>query len=232
MGTGQGGSTFARALIVDDNEALCRALARLIASWGGQVSTAGTLKNAAALLDPAPDLIVCDVRLPDGNGRTLFERALRIEPQPLLLAISGRATGREVFELARMGVHGFLDKPFELGELQGALHDALAYRDGMKERQARSPVPNPLELELVQVAGQKSLSVQQVQLLRHLLRGTSRKQLPRALGVSENTCKTTIRRLLARYGMARLSDVVSDIVARSSGGGADRKRATPEPEHV
>ncbi|HMI92039.1 MAG TPA: response regulator [Polyangiales bacterium] len=226
MGAGDCRGRFARALIVDDNEALRRSLARLIGSWGAQVSSAATLKGAAELLDPAPDLIVCDVRLPDGNGCALFECALRMVPRPLLIVISGRASGREGFDLARIGVHGYLEKPFELAELEGVLREALVYRDGVRDHKARVADPNRLELELAEVAEQKSLSIQQVELLRHLLRGASRKQLPLVLGVSENTCKTAIRRLLARYGVARLSDVVREIVARSSAGSGERTQVT------
>lgn len=207
---------FERALVVDDNDALRRSLVRLIADWGVQVVSAATLRAAAALIDPAPDLVVADIRLPDGNGRTLFEHALRMEPTPLLVAISGRATAGEGFELARLGVHTLLEKPFELSAFEQAVQSALLYSENTCDQRARLAVASRIELELRSLARRRELSVQQVQVLRLLLQGTSRKHLPAALGVSENTCKTTIRRLLARCEAARIADVLRDIVARSA----------------
>lgn len=216
---------FERVLVVDDNDALRRALVRLIAGWGAQVAAAGSLKAASELLEPAPDLIVADVRLPDGNARTLFEHALRLDRPPLLLAISGRASACEGFELAQMGVHGFLEKPFDLTAVERAVQRAMAYEQASCARRELPSAANRVELELNALARRKSLSAQQVQLLRHLLHGTPRKQLPRALGVSENTCKTAIRRLLARCGAPRLSDVLREVMARSSEPATERARS-------
>jgi DNA-binding NtrC family response regulator len=56
-------------LIIDDEEQLRKLLARIISLEGFQVEQAGTLKNAEEMLIRHPaDIVLCDVKLPDGNG--------------------------------------------------------------------------------------------------------------------------------------------------------------------
>ena len=56
-------------LIVDDEEKLRGLLKRIITLEGYQVTETGTLKQSLKLLEKeSPDIILCDVKLPDGNG--------------------------------------------------------------------------------------------------------------------------------------------------------------------
>ena len=56
-------------LIVDDEEQLRKLLTRIISLEGFKVAQAGTLKAATEVLKQQPiDVVLCDVRLPDGNG--------------------------------------------------------------------------------------------------------------------------------------------------------------------
>ena len=56
-------------LVIDDEEQLRKLLARIISLEGFTVTEAGTLKAAEHLLNRQSfDIILCDVRLPDGNG--------------------------------------------------------------------------------------------------------------------------------------------------------------------
>ncbi len=61
-----------RILLVDDHEQTIRAMRSLLAAKGHQVTTAGTLADARRLCGAAPfDLMLCDLGLPDGDGREL-----------------------------------------------------------------------------------------------------------------------------------------------------------------
>lgn len=58
-----------KILIIDDEEKLRSLLARIIKLEGFMVTEAGTLKAGTRLLEKEPfDIILCDVKLPDGNG--------------------------------------------------------------------------------------------------------------------------------------------------------------------
>jgi len=58
-----------KILIIDDEEKLRNLLSRIIKLEGFAVAEAGTLKAGTKLLDKEPfDIVLCDVKLPDGNG--------------------------------------------------------------------------------------------------------------------------------------------------------------------
>ncbi|MEJ7678467.1 MAG: response regulator [Segetibacter sp.] len=58
-----------KVLIIDDEEKLRNLLARLIKLEGFTVTEAGNLKAAHKAIErEEPDVILCDVKLPDGNG--------------------------------------------------------------------------------------------------------------------------------------------------------------------
>jgi ActR/RegA family two-component response regulator len=112
-------------LIVEDETPLRAALARVLARRAPEVVEAATLADGLArLADASPDLVVFDVRLPDGSGVRLAEAAARLRPKPTLVAISGEATNAEVFTLAQAGVARFVAKPFTVESLLRTLDTA------------------------------------------------------------------------------------------------------------
>ena len=93
------------------------AIAARLRSGGIEVVEAGTAHGALALLDPVPDLVICDVRLPDGSAIEVFQATIELLPEPLKIAISGAASPDEAFRLAQLGVRAYLPKPFTLDQL-------------------------------------------------------------------------------------------------------------------
>jgi DNA-binding NtrC family response regulator len=107
-----------RVLVVEDDALLSDAIARDTARAGHDVQTAPTVNAAIFALEARPDLVIVDVKLPDGSGIDVARAALERRPAPTVVAISGRASPPEAFTLAQLGVRGYLAKPFELGEFR------------------------------------------------------------------------------------------------------------------
>lgn len=124
-----------RALVIEDDIALGAALSRILASSGNvEVSTAATAREGEALLgeDPPPDLVVIDVRLPDGSAFSVLDKAAQLSPAPIILAMSGKASSEEAFELAQRGVRKFLQKPFSIEEFTEAVEAARSQVPGIE----------------------------------------------------------------------------------------------------
>ena len=206
-------SHFARALIVEHDRVLRGVLARVVSRWAQEVALAGSVREARAALRSPVDLVIADVRLPDGVGHWVFERALSIDPQPVLVAISGKASALEGYRLAEMGVGAFVPKPFSTRDLRRGVMEALG-----KSEAASAERPS-LRTRVVAAEGDRfakehELTRRQAEIVRVTLCGVSREELAGALGVSENTCKTIVRRLLARCRQHRLQDIVRIVLAR------------------
>ena len=66
---------IATVLIIDDEEKLRNLLSRIIKSEGFEVSEASDCKTALKKVDSSHfDIIICDVKLPDGNGIDLIKQ--------------------------------------------------------------------------------------------------------------------------------------------------------------
>jgi DNA-binding NarL/FixJ family response regulator len=172
------------------------------------------------MLRREPDLVVTDVRLPDGTGHEVVKRAARLHSRPFIVAMSGKASSTEAFELARAPVRLYLEKPFSVNELAERIGAAFAIqRVDATDLAWREAVPEHVQGELLeqlrQIAIERALTPRETECVRLTLTGTPRGELPQALGVSPNTCKTLIRGVLRKCGTKRLAQVTTIILTRA-----------------
>jgi DNA-binding NtrC family response regulator len=112
-------------LVLEDDPALCDAIARIAGRWGDEVLQAHTVARALELLERDPVLLIVDVRLPDGNALEVVEAAARRRPAPAMVAVSGEASPEESFRLAQAGVRAYLAKPIGVEDLTVQIARAL-----------------------------------------------------------------------------------------------------------
>ena len=109
-------------LIVEDEDVIRMELRRLLLRAGHQVSEAGSVAEASALLGRAAvDLVLTDLRLPGGDGTALVAMAT---PTPVVLMTS-YATIPSAVEAMRLGAADYLAKPFDHDELMQLLERRL-----------------------------------------------------------------------------------------------------------
>lgn len=206
---------FARALVVDDDDALRRTLVRFLRGLRSEVWEARTLEEALRMLARGPDLVMTDVRLPDGSGCAVAEMASRLTPQPLVVAMSGLASASEAFSLAQWGVRVYLAKPFAPSDLLESVQE-LAGADSHKPDSDRSRLQTAtsLAVSLALFAQRHAIPEREMALVRLAVAGVPRSRCPTMLGVSENTCKTLIRRLLQRCSARNLAEIPRLVLMR------------------
>ena len=110
-----------RILLVEDDTALRSSIRRALRVTGHTIIEAGTLAAGLALLPAGFDLVLLDIRLPDGSGVDLARAASMRLPAPLVVVLSGEASAQEAFALAQLGVVQFVSKPFLPEELLHAI---------------------------------------------------------------------------------------------------------------
>lgn len=119
-------SQLKRVLIVEDDEALRRSLARVVRHWGALVSEAGSVLEGIELLNENPDLLITDVALPDGDAFKLLELASQRRPAPVAIAVSGQTSTEDAFRLAQVGCRAYFEKPLDMGDLAERVERALS----------------------------------------------------------------------------------------------------------
>ena len=108
-------------LIVEDDAAQRDGLRDLVQREGFEdVRTAGTIAEARAEIAKAmPDVILTDLRLPDGSGVELLRD--RSDGRPEVILITGHATVDSAVEALRLGVLDYLTKPIDVARLKAVL---------------------------------------------------------------------------------------------------------------
>lgn len=116
-------------LIVDDERPLRLAVHRWFSRRGWHCAEAETLADAEAMLfgDGArmPDVILCDVNLPDGTGHQLLERIGREQPaltNRIILATGDVFSQQSLERLTALGCR-ILPKPFDLAQAEAAARE-------------------------------------------------------------------------------------------------------------
>ncbi|HEX9241087.1 MAG TPA: PAS domain S-box protein [Anaeromyxobacter sp.] len=120
-----------RVLLVDDDPPVARALSRMLASLGYEVTTDDTAEAALERFRAAPeafDAVLTDQTLPRMGGDELTLALLAIRPGLPVLICTGYSARLDEAEARAIGARALLPKPLDLAELAAALSAAIGTR--------------------------------------------------------------------------------------------------------
>src|SRR3984893_1187473 len=134
-----------RILVVDDEAAILKFLKPALAANDYDVATAGTVAEATKrIAAEAPDLVVLDLGLPDGDGKDVIRTVREWSDVPIVV-LSARDRETEKIEALDLGADDFVNKPFGVGELLARMRTALRHR---MQRKAETPLLKVGDLEV------------------------------------------------------------------------------------
>ena len=111
-----------RVLLVEAEAPLRRSLEKFLERTGYTFVSCSSAREALLLVEEFhPDVVIAEYRLPDSNGVALLEKLKLIVPRAAMIMISEYDFQTVVRELARVDVRSFLQKPFDLAELEAAM---------------------------------------------------------------------------------------------------------------
>lgn len=109
-------------LLVEDHKDTLEMLVYLVESCGHSAIQATTCAEALGLLkSEQPDVLVCDLGLPDGDGLDLVGTAKKLHPKIWTIALTARASENHREMGLQAGLDHYLTKPFEVPELRKLL---------------------------------------------------------------------------------------------------------------
>ena len=121
-----GGKKAWQILVVDDEPAVCRAIKMMLEYCGHKVQTAGSGREALALLEQGRfDLVTTDFSMPEMNGAALAIAIKQRLPNQPVLMISGNALMSQSSGNPLTGVDLVIGKPFLLDDLRQAIATIL-----------------------------------------------------------------------------------------------------------
>lgn len=108
-----------RLLVVEDRDSLRRLLLRVFGEEGYRVAAAaGAGEGLAHLAAERPDLVLTDLKLPDGSGLDVVRACAAAAPPVPVVVLTAYGTVGAAVEAMKLGALDFLEKPVELGELR------------------------------------------------------------------------------------------------------------------
>lgn len=184
-------------LLVDDHELIRQGLRRAFERDGDfeVAGEAGTLSDARRLLTlMAPDVVILDVRLPDGNGLEACRKVRADNPEIGIVILTMYAGDDQLFEALEAGASAFVPKNAPSEDVVAAARHAASsprsftandLNEAMKRRLSPSgPQLSPREREVLGL----------------LADGLGVAQISRQLYISESTTKTHISKLYEKLG--------------------------------
>jgi len=109
----------ATILIVDDEETARLVISDFLRAKGYEVIGVGTLGQAREILNKGvADIIILDVRLPDGYGPNLLQDAAKMPLRPQVIIITAHGEIEMAVEAMKSGAQDFIQKPIDLLELE------------------------------------------------------------------------------------------------------------------
>jgi two-component system response regulator RegA len=129
-------------LLVDDDEAFVRRLARAMEKRGFEVETAESVSagRAIAMIRP-PAYAVIDLRLEDGNGLDVVEAIRERRPDSRVVVLTGYGAIATAVAAVKIGATDYLSKPADANDVTAAL---LATEDALPP-----PPDNPMSADRV-----------------------------------------------------------------------------------
>jgi len=106
-------------LVVDDERSLREFLTILLEQEGYAVTTAETVASGIErVLGGTFDLVMCDLKLPDGSGLEVLEEARRRQVSCPFIIITAHTTPQHALDALRAGAAEYLSKPFNVDDLK------------------------------------------------------------------------------------------------------------------
>jgi DNA-binding NtrC family response regulator len=142
--------SFEKILIVEDDLVVRNLLQSIFLRHRLAVTCADTLAQASANLAREPfDLMVLDLRLPDGDGLRFLEQVSTMPERPLVVMVTGYGTVESAVACMRAGAFDYVLKPFSPSQIDVILRKAQTYRQLVKVNSLLSDDPDDQDAVLV-----------------------------------------------------------------------------------
>lgn len=205
-----------RVLICDDHEVVREGLRGLIGrqsgmSVVGDTATVAEAVEAAARL--APDVVIMDVRLPDGSGVEACRAIRDARPETAVIMLTSYADDEALFASIIAGAAGYLLKQTRGQAVVDAITTVAAGRS-LLDPDVTGKVLERVRLGRNEDPALASLTDQERKVLEQLAEGKTNREIGLILFLSEKTVKNYVSRILEKLGLARRAEAAAFVAKR------------------
>ncbi|HEX2855085.1 MAG TPA: response regulator transcription factor [Opitutaceae bacterium] len=192
-----------RVMLVDDSEVVRMGLRTLLSAESSLeiVAEAGTVSGAVEICSRIkPEVLLLDLRLPDGSGFDACRQVLQRVPDIRVLVLTSVADDSLVDEAIRAGAHGYLLKEINGRGLVQAILDVAAGKSIL------DPAITARVMQVMKSGGPVKianvLSTQERRVLALVAEGKTNKEIGLGLDLSEKTVKNYLANIFAKLNIS------------------------------
>ena len=194
-------------LIGDDHTVVRDGLAAILGLQPDMkvVAEASNGEEACALFEKhKPDIMLLDLRMPKKDGLETVKTIRAKRPDARIIILTTYGGDEDIFRSLKAGAKGYLLKDAPRQQILEAIrtvHAGCQY------------IPANIASKAAEHALKPQVTTREVEVLRHMARGASNKEIGAALFVSEGTVKTHVKSILAKLEAVSRTEAVT-IAAR------------------
>jgi len=201
--------TVTRVLLVDDHDLIRQGLAHAFMRHddfevAAQAASVG--EGLARFEEIKPDVVVTDVRLPDGTGLDLVREIRRQGHETGVVVLTMYAGDEQLFAALEAGASAFVSKDAPADEVVAAARHALVSPRSF----AAADLADAMRRRMTPAGPQ--LTARESEVLSLLARGFSVSAIARSIFVSESTAKTHISKIYEKLGASNRADAIMKAV--------------------
>ena len=213
-----------RILLVDDSEMVRTGLRALLGTEPA-LEIVGEAANVAQGVDASarlkPDVVLLDIRLPDGTGIDACRQILKRSPDTRVLIVTSVVDETTVDDAIRAGAHGYLLKEIDGRGLVNAVRDVAAGKSILDP----AVTARVIQLFMSASTGRDLLAVlspQEKRVLALIAEGNTNKEVGVKLELSEKTVKNYLSTIFEKLHVTRRAEAAVIYAQESRRTGSDR----------
>ncbi|HEY9813964.1 MAG TPA: response regulator transcription factor [Candidatus Sericytochromatia bacterium] len=189
-----------RLLLIDDDPNLILLVQDYLVFKGYEVITAENGREALEVLDKEiPDMIICDVMMPEMDGYALVEHIrqdVRTSWIPVLF-LSAKGQSQDRVKGLSTGADVYMVKPFEPDELVAQVESSLKQANRLMQQPNKGAEANPK----IQVPASVELTPTELKVVQFVARGLANKDIADLMNVSQRTIESHVSNMLGKTGL-------------------------------
>jgi len=200
-----------RIVLVDDHAVLRQAVSVMLGAERDMtvVGQAGNGREALAAVKSArPDVVMLDLKMPEAGGLEVLQDIQRTCPKARVIVFTMYENPAYVNAAIRTGASGYVLKSVGREDLLEAIRAVHSGRRFLHAEVTR-PLLRQAALEAKLRPGGGGLTVRDIQVLELLADGKSNKEVAQALGISDETVKSHLKRLFEKLGVTDRTEAVA-----------------------
>jgi DNA-binding NarL/FixJ family response regulator len=195
-----------RVLLADD-QALFRRGINAVLNGEADIEVVAEADNGKAAIedaiDLAPDVVLMDVRMPNGGGIEAARAIKSACPSTAILMLTISDEEDDLYEAIKAGASGYLLKEVSVATVAGAIRNVTQGESFLSPSMASKLLLefNALlrrEQQTQDATSLSPLTQRESEVLRHVAMGHTNRQIAEVLAISENTVKNHVRNILEK----------------------------------